>query len=74
MTTIDHLPTRVTATMRNPAEPSRTWEALFLVDTGATGCLVRRPALDAVGLAHRGQRIYELVDGRKLMVDVTPRS
>ena len=26
----------VTVTIRNPAEPSRCWEGLFLVDTGAT--------------------------------------
>ena len=32
--------TYVTAVVRNPAEPERTWEGLFLVDTGATDCLV----------------------------------
>ena len=61
----------VTVTIRNPADPSRTWEALFLVDTGATDCVAPRPALEAIGLAPRGQRVYELADGRRLKVDVT---
>lgn len=33
----------VTAAVRNPAEPDRVWEGVFLVDTGATDCLVPRP-------------------------------
>ena len=63
--------THVTVTIRNPAEPHRTWEALFLVDTGATDCLVPRPGLEAIGLAPRGQRVYELADGREIKVDIT---
>ncbi len=42
--------THVTVTIRNPAAPDRAWEGLFLVDTGATDCLVPRPHLD-----HRSQ-------------------
>ena len=61
----------VAVTIRNPADPSRTWKAPFLVDTGATDCLVPRPALEAIGLTPRGQRVYELADGRRLQVDVT---
>jgi clan AA aspartic protease len=63
--------THVTVTIRNPAEPHRTWEALFLVDTGATDCLVPRPGLEAIGLVPRGQRVYELADGREIKVDIT---
>ena len=63
--------TRVTVTIRNPADPDRAWEAVFRVDTGATDCLVPRPALDGIGLAPRGQRVYELADGREQKVDVT---
>ena len=33
--------TRVTVAIRNIAEPDRVWEGLFLVDTGATDCLVQ---------------------------------
>ena len=58
-------------TIRNPAQPERTWEGLFLVDTGATDSLVPRPHLEAIGLAPRGQRIYELADGSELRLDVT---
>ncbi len=63
--------THVTVMIRNPAEPERTWEGLFLVDTGATDSLVPRPHLEAIGLAPRGKRIYELADGSELRSDVT---
>lgn len=63
--------THVTAVVRNPAEPQRTWEGLFLVDTGATDCMVPRQYLEAIGLEPKGQRIYELADGREIRVDVT---
>ena len=42
--------THVTVAIRNPAEPERVWEGLFLVDTGATDCLVPRKHLEAIGL------------------------
>ena len=61
----------VAVTIRNPADPSRTWEAPFLVDTGATDCVAPRPALEGIGLIPRGQRVYELADGSRLKVDVT---
>lgn len=63
--------THVTVTIRNPADPDRAWEALFLVDTGATDSLVPRPHLEAIGLKPRGRRVYELADGREITVDVT---
>ena len=63
--------THVTVTIRNPAEPARTWEGLFLVDTGATDCLVPRPCLEAIGLLPKGQRVYELADGREIRLDIT---
>ncbi len=61
----------VTVPIRNPAEPRRTWEGLFLVNTGATDSLVPRPHLEAIGLAPKGQRIYELADGREIKMDIT---
>ena len=63
--------THVTVTIRNPAEPAREWEGLFLVDTGATDCLVPRSALEGIGLRPKGQREYELADGARLSLDVT---
>jgi hypothetical protein len=32
--------THVTVLVGNPAEPTRVWEGLFLVDTGAVDCMV----------------------------------
>ena len=63
--------THVTVTIRNPAAPERAWEALFLVDTGATDSLVPGPHLEAIGLKPRGRRVYELADGREITMDVT---
>lgn len=63
--------THVTVTIRNPAEPERTWEGLFLVDTGATDSLVPRPHLEAIGLQPEGIRTYELADGSKVELDIT---
>ena len=63
--------THVAVTIRNPAEPDRSWEGLFLVDTGATDSLVPKPHLEAIGLKPRGQRTYELADGREIKMDIT---
>ena len=40
--------THVTVTIRNSAEPHRTWEGLFLIDTRAADSLVPRPHLEAI--------------------------
>lgn len=63
--------TRVTVTIRNPAERNRAWEGLFLVDTGATDCLVPRKHLESIGLVPETQRVYELADGSEVRLDVT---
>ena len=63
--------THVTVTIRNPADPEKTWEGLFLVDTGATDSLVPRPHLDAIGLEPKGRRVYELAEGTEITLDVT---
>ena len=63
--------THVTVTIRNPAEPDRAWEGLFLVDTGATDSLVPRPHLEAIGLQPKGRRTYELADGSETAMDIT---
>ena len=48
----------VTAAIRNPADLEREWEGLFLVDTGATDCMVPRKYLEAIGLMPKGQRTW----------------
>ena len=63
--------THVTCTVRNPSEPERAWEGLFLVDTEATDCLVPKQHLESIGLAPKGQRIYGLADGSELRMSVT---
>ena len=61
----------VDVTIRNPADPTRSWVGPFLVDTGAIDSLVPRPRLEAIGLEPKGQRVYETADGRKITMDVT---
>ena len=61
----------VTVTVRNPADPARSWEGPFLVDTGAIDSLIPRPHLEAIGLAPRTRRVYETADGREITMDVT---
>ena len=63
--------TRVTVAIRNPAEPGRVWEGLFIVDTGATDCLVPRQHLESIGLVPEGQRRFGLADGSETRLDVT---
>ena len=48
---------QVTVGIRNPAEPERVWEGLFLVDTGATDCLVPRQRLESIGIVPEGERV-----------------
>jgi clan AA aspartic protease len=62
--------TQVTAAVRNPANPDRAWEGLFLVDTGAVDCLVPGRHLRELGIEPRSKRIYELADGTEVMFDV----
>ena len=63
--------THVTVTICNPADPDRTWEGLFLVDTGATDSLVPRAHLESIGLRARGRRVYELADGNQITMEIT---
>jgi clan AA aspartic protease len=63
--------THVPVLIRNPAEPQRTWEGLFLVDTGAHDCLVPRQHLEGIGLKPKGERAYELADGSQVTVEIT---
>ena len=62
--------THVTVAIRNPAEPERVWEGIFLVDTGATDCLVPRQHLESIGIVPEGQRIYGLADGSEIRMDI----
>lgn len=61
----------VTVTIRNPAEPEREWDGLFLVDMSSPNSLVPRQHLEAIGLKPKGRRVYELADGSELRLDIT---
>lgn len=63
--------THVTVCIRNPADPQKSWEGLFLVDTGATDCLVPRDHLETIGLMKKSTRTYEPADGNELAMDIT---
>ena len=62
--------THVTVRVTNPAEPSRRWEASFLVDTGAIDCLVPANRLREIGVQPAGSRTYEVADGSEVALDV----
>lgn len=55
--------TYVPATVINPAEPDRTWQADFLVDTGAMNCVAPESALLSIGLTPYTAREVFLFDG-----------
>ncbi len=61
---------RITVSIRNPADPERTWEGEFLVDTGATDTLVPRQHLESIGIVPEGQRSYRLAGGNEILMDI----
>ncbi len=63
--------THVTVTVRNPAKPKKSWDGLFLVDTGAIDCMAPAKALKKIGLKPMGVRKYELADGSEVKLGVT---
>ena len=60
----------VDVTIRNPAEPERSWKRPFPVDTGALDSLVPGSRLEAIGIEPEGQRVCELADGSEIEMDV----
>ena len=56
----------MTAAIRNPVEPTRSREGLFLVDTGATECVVSRQRLEAPGFMTEGQLTRTGADGSEI--------
>lgn len=63
--------TYVDVTIRNPADPRRSWTGPFLVDTGAFDSLVPKAHLEAIGLEPRGIREYSLANGERVTLEVT---
>ena len=61
----------VDVTIRNPADPQRSWTGKFLVDTGSFDSLVPSTRLEKIGLKPRGRREYVLADGKPVSLDIT---
>ena len=55
--------TKVTTKLRGMADPQKSYEALFLVDTGATDCLAPADELEKLGIVKIGKTAYELANG-----------
>jgi clan AA aspartic protease len=55
--------TKVTTMLTSLTDPEKSYESLFLVDTGATDCLAPRDELEALGVQQEGKTSYELADG-----------
>jgi clan AA aspartic protease len=62
--------TQVTVAVVNPADTTRRWEGLFLVDTGSLDCYIPGNRLREIGIKPIGQRAYELADGSKATKDI----
>lgn len=55
--------TKVTTKLTGFGTSRGSYEAIFLVDTGATDSLVAGDELDAIGVRREGMMSYELSDG-----------
>lgn len=55
--------TRVTVTLRIPGSPEAAYQGLFVVDTGATDCVVPASVMRKAGVRPVGRMTYELADG-----------
>jgi clan AA aspartic protease len=55
--------TRVTTRIRPFSNGEQAYEAVFLVDSGATDSMVPPPALEKIGLKKEGKMAYELAGG-----------
>ncbi len=55
--------TKVTTKLTSLQSPRGNYEAVFLVDTGATDSMAARDELDRIGVAREGKMSYELADG-----------
>jgi clan AA aspartic protease len=60
----------VTATISNPADLTRKWSGLIVVDTGAIDCMAPGAALREIGMTPVTKRTYELADGSEIKLDV----
>jgi len=55
--------TKVKTKISRFGDSRKSYEAVFLVDTGATDSLVPAPELEKIGIKKEGKMSYELADG-----------
>ena len=56
--------THITVSLKSSRRAKRSYEALFLVDSGATDSMAPRSELAQAGIKPVGRLAYELADGR----------
>lgn len=56
--------TKVTTRLTSFTNPEKSYEELFLVDTGATDCMAPADELDRLGIERVGKMSYELANGK----------
>ena len=61
--------THVTVTLRAGEKSRKKYEALFLVDTGATDSMAPAKQLAKAGIRRRGRKAYELANGTTVEYD-----
>lgn len=54
---------KVTTKLTNLLDPTKSFESLFLVDTGATDSMAPADELKKLGITEEGKMAYELADG-----------
>ncbi|MFQ5636578.1 MAG: clan AA aspartic protease [bacterium] len=55
--------TKVTTKLVNFQNPQKSYEEIFLVDTGATDSMAPADQLEKIGIKKEGKMSYELADG-----------
>jgi clan AA aspartic protease len=55
--------TKVTTKLTSLLDPTKSFESLFLVDTGATDSMAPSDELEKLGVKQGGRMTYELADG-----------
>ena len=55
--------TKVTTKLTNMRDPRKSYESVFLVDTGATDSMAPSDELEKLGIRPEGKMSYELADG-----------
>ncbi len=61
--------THVTVCLKARQDAKQSYEADFLVDTGATDSMAPASELEKAGIVRRGKMIYELANGKKVEYD-----